>query len=255
LKVGFAGAIKRVLYRRLSLDGYLRVLSAGFFAGFRLGARGAAYEYPRFLRRLVRPGDVVIDIGANLGYYARELSRLAGPQGLVYAIEPVEPMRRVLESNLDGCTNVEIMPYALGSENGRITMINDSAAAAGYLGSGRNRVPTSGEGENSRGGEVFEVEMRRGSELFAGLERLDFIKCDIEGYEGVVIPELAAVIEQHQPIVLLETGGAQRRQMIELFRGWGYAAYVLHRGRLISVMRAPEKDIVFIPGKRHKEIL
>jgi len=252
-----AGSVKRVLYRALPLDAYLRVLSAGFFAGMRLGLgrRSAAYEYPRFLRRVVRRGDAAIDIGANLGYYSRELSRLVGEEGRVWAVEPVQPIARVLAHNLRRCRNVEILPYALGTENKTITMLNDSARTAGYMGTGRNYVPEEGSDEaGSDGAMEFAVEMRRGSELFANLERVDFIKCDIEGYEGVVIPEMEALIMHHMPIVLLETGGALRRPMIELFRGWGYAAYVLSEGRLISVMRAPEKDIFFVPAHRHAEL-
>lgn len=273
--------VKRLLYRRLSFDGYLKVLSAGFFAGLRLGLgrRSAAYEYPRFLKNIVRRADIVIDIGANLGYYSRVLSRLVGDEGKVYAVEPVKPILRVLKHNLRCCPNVEIIPYALGGEDKSMVMINDSSSHAGYMGTGRNRVPESdderggmelpssqdastacGDGrrsvDKSRGFATrFEVDMRRGSELFAGLERLDFIKCDIEGYEGVVIPEIATVIQRHLPVVLLETGGALRRQMIELFRGWGYAGYVLQNGHLTSVMRAPEKDIFFIPGHRHSELI
>ena len=233
------------------MESYLRVLSAGFFAGLRLGLgrRSAVYEYPRFLRRVVRPGDVVIDIGANLGYYSHEISRLVGPGGMVYAVEPVRPILGVLERNLRRCGNVEIVPYALGAEDRRITMVNDSSRYTGYMGSGRNYIPETEEEERDNESMEFEAEMRRGSELFAGLERLDFIKCDVEGYEGVVIPEMEPVIRRHHPIVLLETGGAQRRRMIELFRGWGYGGYVLDRGRLVSVMRAPEKDIFFISGK------
>jgi hypothetical protein len=96
---------------------------------------------------------------------------------------------------------------------------------------------------------VFEVEMRRGSELFAGLERLDFIKCDIEGYETVVMPEMAAVIQKHLPVVLIETGGENRREIIDLFHRWGYTGYVLTNGHLVPVADAPEKDIVFIHRK------
>ncbi len=243
--------IKRLLYRHLSLTGYLRVLSAGFFAGLRLGLgkNSAVYEYPRFLRRVVRAGDVAIDIGANLGYYSREMSRLVGAGGKVYAVEPVRPVLGVLERNLRRRPNVEIVPYALGEENKPVVMVNDSSRYTGYMGSGRNYIPESEEQERANTDLEFEAEMRRGSELFAGLDRLDFIKCDVEGYEGVVIPEMAPVIERHLPIVLLETGGAQRRRMIELFRGWGYGGYVLDKGRLVSVMRAPEKDIFFISGK------
>ncbi len=253
--MSIASSIKRTLYRRLSMENYLRDLSAGFFVGLRLGLgrRSPAYEYPRFLRRVVRAGDVVIDIGANLGYYSHIVSRLVGESGRVYAVEPVKPILGVLKHNLRRCTNVEIVPYALGTENRTITMVNDSASITGYMGTGRNRVADE-EDETTEALE-FEAEMRRGSELFAALPKLDFIKCDIEGYEGVVISDLAPVIRRHLPVVLLETGGAQRRRMIELFRDWGYAGYVLHGGRLESVMRAPEKDIFFIPGHRHSELI
>ncbi len=253
-------AIKKFLYRHLSLERYLGVLSWGFFAGLRLGLgkRSAAYEYPLYLQHLVRQGDVAIDIGANLGYYSRILSRLVGEGGKVYSVEPVKPILGVLEHNLRRCTNVEIVPFALGTEDKPILMVNDSACLAGYMGTGRNCVaePELLPSESADGGELeFEAQMRRGSELFGRLQRLDFIKCDVEGYENVVIPELAPVIEKHLPIVLLETGGPARQKMIELFRGWGYAGYVLQDGKLVSVMRGPEKDIVFIPGHRHKDFL
>ena len=249
--MSITSSIKKLLYRSLSLENYLRVLSAGFFAGLRLGLgrRSAAYEYPRFLKDLVRDGDVAIDIGANLGYYSRVMSGLVGSEGKVYAVEPVKPILGVLEHNLRRCGNVEIVPYALGAENKSILMVNDSSRYTGYMGTGRNYIPESDEDERADADMEFEVEMRRGSELFADLARLDFIKCDIEGYEAVVIPEMTPVIERHLPVVLLETGGANRRGMIELFRSWGYAGYVLVDGRLVSVMRAPEKDIIFISGK------
>lgn len=58
----------------------------------------------------------------------------------------------------------------------------------------------------------FEAEMRRGSVLFADLPKIDFIKCDIEGYEGVVIPELRPLIERHLPTVLIETAAIRARR-------------------------------------------
>ncbi len=253
--MSITGSIKRVLYRNLSLENYLKVLSAGFFAGLRLGLgrRSPAYGYPRFLKCVVRRDDVVLDIGANLGYYSRIMAQLVGEGGKVYAVEPVKPILGVLEYNLRRCRNVEIIPYALGNEDRTVVMVNDSTRLAGYMGTGRNYIPETEEEERADADMEFEAEMRRGSELFADFERLDFIKCDIEGYEGVVITEMAPVIQKHLPVVLLETGGALRRRMTELFREWGYAGYVLQNGRLISVMRAPEEDILFIPGHRHSE--
>ena len=76
-------SIHRILYALLPLEGYLRVVSRLFFVFQRLGIgrRTPAMEYVRHLPQLVRKGDICIDIGANLGYYARTLARLVGPAG------------------------------------------------------------------------------------------------------------------------------------------------------------------------------
>ena len=189
--------IHRILYRTLPFEGYLRAVSRMFFVWQRLGIGryAPATEYVYHLGRLVRRGDTCIDIGANLGYYARTISRLTGPEGRVYAVEPVEPIRRVLERNLRRCRNVEILPYALGTESRTVAMGNDSARETGYFGTGQNFVNDSGRQTDT----AFTAEMRRGSELFARLERLDFIKCDIEGYELVVMREMQPLLERFRP--------------------------------------------------------
>lgn len=238
-------AVKRILYRCLPLRSYLRVLSAGFFAVYRLGLgrRSAAYEYVYFLRKLVRQGDVALDLGANLGYYSRALSRLVGGGGKVYAVEPVEPVLDVLRRNLRRCRNVEILPFALGERDGTVAMVND--CEGGYMGSGRNKVAQD-DAHRPEHTLRFEVEMRRGSAIFGGLERLNFVKCDVEGYELAILGEMRSVLERHRPTCLVETGGANRRKVIELFRTLGYAGYVLEKGELVSVMTAKgEKDIIF----------
>ena len=87
--------------------------------------------------------------------------------------------------------------------------------------------------------------MRRGSELFAGLERLDFVKCDVEGYELIVMRELRPLLERFRPTVLIETGGENRPQIIELFTELGYRGYTLENGREIPLVPDTEKDIIF----------
>lgn len=242
-----SGLLHRILYRLLPLEGYLRVVSSLFFLWHRLGLgrRSEALEYVYHLPRLVRAGDVCIDIGANLGYYARTLARLAGPEGRVYAVEPVAPVRKVLSRNLRRCGNVEIYPFALGTENKPVRMGNDSARTSGYMGTGQNFV-------NDTGGKTdveFTAEMRRGSELFAHLPRLDFVKCDIEGYELIVMREMRPLLERFRPTVLIETGGENRPAIIGLFRAMGYDGFTLDRGREVPLDpdRDNGKDIVFRP--------
>ena len=206
--------IHKILYRTLPLEGYLRAVSRLFFLWQRLGIGryAPATEYVYHLPRLVRAGDTAVDIGANLGYYARTLSRLAGPAGRVYAVEPVPPILAVLRRNLRRCRNVEILPYALGTENKPITMANDSARETGYFGTGQN-----------------------------------FVKCDIEGYEVVVLTELRPLLERFRPTVLVETGGGNRPRIVELFTALGYKAFTLEHGREIPLTAASVKDIIFRP--------
>ena len=240
--------LHRLLYRALPLETYLRAVSALFFIYIRLGfgRRSEAVEYIYLLPQLVRRGDVCIDIGANLGYYSRPLSRLAGDDGHVYAVEPVPVIGRVLRRNLRRCGNVDIFPYALGSENRRITMSNDSVRTDGYFGTGRNRVDDS-DAERAATAATFDAEMRRGSELFGGLERVDFIKCDIEGYEVHVMRELLPLLERHRPTVVIETGGENRPQIVEMFVRMGYCGNILESGRLVPLTDDSTKDIVFLP--------
>ncbi len=239
------GLLHRLLYRLLPLEGYLRAVSALYFLCLRLGLgrRAPATEYVYHLRELIRAGDTALDIGANLGYYTRPLARLAGPIGRVLAVEPVEPIRRVLARNVRRCRNVEILPYALGDREGAIRMGNDSVRERGYFGTGRNFVD-----EGADAGIVFTARMQRGSVLFGGLERLDFIKCDIEGYELTVMREMLPLLERHRPTVLIESGGGNRPEIIRLFTALGYRGFTLERGREIPLQVEDNgKDLIFRP--------
>lgn len=234
------GLLHKILYRLLPLKGYLRVVSRLFFLwhGLGLGRRSAALEYVYHLPRLVREGDVCIDIGANLGYYARTLSKLVGPSGRVYAVEPVAPIREVMCRNLRRCANTWVIPYALGGRNRPVWLANDTVRKIGYLGTGRNSVKESSGGS----GLEFPAEMRRGSELFGGLERLDFIKCDVEGYEEHIMSEMLPVLERHHPTVLIET---EDPDVVRLFTELGYAGFTLDGGREVPLADGCRKDIIF----------
>lgn len=234
----------RLLYRLLSLEGYLRVVSRLFFLtrALGIGRRGRAFEYNYHLPNLVSRGATAIDIGANLGYYTRPLADIVGAEGRVYAVEPVPVIFDVLKRNVAGRKNVTLLNYALGSEERTIEMANDSVAAAGYFGTGRNFVS---DGELSGEAIRFTAQMVRGSKLFAEVGKIDFIKCDIEGYERVVIPELKPLIERHHPTVLIETDGDTRHEIIKMFSDMGYRAYMLEGGREVALDKESDKDIIF----------
>jgi len=239
--------LHKLLYRLLPLGGYLHAVSALFFLTHRLGIGryAPATEYTFHLKKLLHAGDLAIDIGANLGYYARLMARIAGRDGHVIAVEPVAPIRRVLERNLRGCGNVEVLPYALGAEEGEIRMGNASVSRGGYFGTGQNFVMEAGDAADVE----FTAEMRRGSRLFAHLTRIDLIKCDVEGYETVIMEEMRPLLERFRPTVLIESGGDNRQRIAELFSALGYEGFTLHRGREIPLRAGSRKDIIFRPPK------
>lgn len=228
----------------LSLERYLRVVSRIFFLwrALGIGRNGRTLEYNYHLPQLLKKGDTAIDIGANLGYYTSPLADIVATEGHVYAVEPVPVIFSVLKRNVGQRTNVTLLNYALGEEERTIEMANDSVAAAGYFGTGRNFVS---EGELSKEAIRFTAQMVRGSRLFSDLKRVDFIKCDIEGYERVVIPELKPIIEKHHPTVLIETDGDTRHQIIEMFAEMGYKAFMLVEGREVELDAESDKDIIF----------
>ena len=72
-------------------------------------------------QNFINPGDVILDIGANIGYYALLESRLTGPRGMVYAIEPVLNNYYTLKSNveLNDIKNINMFKLAIGNKNGK----------------------------------------------------------------------------------------------------------------------------------------
>jgi FkbM family methyltransferase len=151
------------------------------------------------LRRLLRPGMRVIDVGANLGYYSVLASRLVGPGGKVLAIEAEPGNFALLERNLaeNGCTNVEAFQLALSDAPGRVALHTDR--------SNRGNPSLVGANVPDRGGAV-EVEAMTLDAFLAGrgAGRIDLVKMDVQGAEGRVLAGAQALLAQPGLRVLLE---------------------------------------------------
>ena len=139
------------------------------------------------IAELLKPGDRVIDVGANIGYYALMFARLVRKEGSVLCIEP-EPdnlveLRRNVAGN-DLC-NVEILGVAAGEKVGRVGF------AAGING----RVASEPNGQ-------LDVDMVLLDSVING--KIDLIKIDVEGYEGQVLAGAHRVLRQFHPKLFVE---------------------------------------------------
>src|SRR5580658_10947201 len=90
-------AIKKILLRVLGEKKYLSFLSTAYQRLYRAGLLGKEYRDVYFLRDIIRKGDYCIDIGAHLGYFTLPLSRLAGKEGRVFAVEPMTAFYNTLQ--------------------------------------------------------------------------------------------------------------------------------------------------------------
>ncbi|MCX7912750.1 MAG: FkbM family methyltransferase, partial [Dehalococcoidales bacterium] len=136
-----------------------------------------------FLMRggIIREGDVVLDIGANIGYYALMEARLVGEKGVVYALEPVSKNFNILKRNvaLNGVKNIELYQLAAGDESGD-SYINVSRM--GNLSSMFDRHPGGGSFEGREPVHLVTVD-----EFLLGKRPPGFIRFDVEGYEYAII--------------------------------------------------------------------
>jgi FkbM family methyltransferase len=207
----------------------------------------------------VKEGDHIIDIGANLGYFTTQFAEKVKNSGHLYCVEPVQPFQQQLKKLIAGKPNVTLLPYALGEENNKLVTLGIPAEfqKLGYL---RHGTTTLLHGGNSADGIYsFEAVMKKGSELFNGLPKLDYIKCDIEGYETVVFPEMRNIIEKYQPLVQLETWGVQLMTMYNFFKNLGFVAFYLDAGKLHPLenkeqSRWGDSDILFVPTTKKDRI-
>jgi len=73
-----------------------------------------------YFKQTLKKGDVVIDVGANEGYFTMLAAKLVGPSGKVYTVEPSKSNLQLLENNIqvNKLENVQILPVAAGLKNG-----------------------------------------------------------------------------------------------------------------------------------------
>ncbi len=205
----------------------------------------SAFDTHYGVRKLVRQGDRVIDIGANMGYYTTIFASLAGDQGRVSGIEPVSLYREILEKNCSKYGNVEILPYALGDSGGVVQMGIPGKMKYRH---GLTRIL---EGNTPEEEKICTAEVKRPEELFNNIGQVDYIKCDIEGFEDRVIPGFKDIIEKYLPIIQIEISDENHDFIKTFLLNFGYREFRF-RGRFIyPAEKYPEigGDSIFIPGR------
>jgi FkbM family methyltransferase len=231
-------ALRKLLENILGFKGYLRLVSKTYLMMVGAGLMQKKYPELFFLKKIIKPGFTCIDIGANLGYYSTFLSKLAGPKGRVLAVEPIPLFQQIWQDNVkaSGVPNLEMLPYALGGEKTTIKM--GTPTRNGLLHHGMTKVVSSANEDYAH---FYEVPMQVPDELFAGLNRLDFVKCDVEGFEFQVFSNMQKTLKRHMPLIQTELNGANNRdRVMTLLNGLGYQTCVLSAENKLVPCAGPE---------------
>ena len=155
-----------------------------------------------FLDKVLRPGMVFVDVGANDGYYTLFAAQKVGKGGRVVAVEPSTRERTNLERNIarNGLANATVVPVALGAACGTAGLRLAQGAHSGHNTLGR----FANDGVQAES--VEQVQVRTLDDVVAEqkLGRLDVIKIDVEGAEASVIAGGKSTLCTMRPVMLLE---------------------------------------------------
>lgn len=220
---------RKILVKILGLKGYLKFVSRTYISMIRKGKMKDKYEELYFIQKMVKEGDTVLDIGANLAYYSFFMARNAGQSGRLIAVEPIPLFAEIWQTNMKklSLSNHKLHNCALGNE-AKDAVKMSIPIVNGVVRHGLTKVEE--EGDASQAYLSYDVSMKVGDELLAqeNLQKLDFVKCDVEGYEQFVIPSLDKSIEQFKPKFQIELSGEENRSnVVDYLLKKGYQTFIL----------------------------
>lgn len=213
-------------------------------------------EIAKIIKRVVKPGNTCLDVGANIGAHTLLMAFAAGPGGRVIALEPHPQLaQRLLENvTLNHLENISVVRAALCDTDGVATLY------------------AYGEGEFSRGcsslrpspdtARRIKVQTMTSPTLEeeAELASCDFIKIDVEGGEMVALTQLSELIGRHRPYLIFEyrrelweSFGSSIESALELLRQWDYRLY-FERDDITSPLgdQVPERcNLICAPAPAH----
>lgn len=182
--------------------------------GFSMAAGHFEPDEVSVLKNIVKRDMLAVDIGANIGFYTLMLAGLVGDAGKVIAFEPVPDSRSklsisVTRNRLDHIVQIE--SCALSSSNGQVQIVHDIDTiniGGAHISEDAGLLP--------REGTVCHTVTTRKLDEFQFNRRIDFIKMDVEGAEGLVVRGAVSTLRRDMPVMLVEFNDSQLRAVSKL---------------------------------------
>lgn len=229
------------------------------------------------LPEFIKPGDTVLDLGANFAYYTERMSRIVGEKGKVHAFEPIPFTFDVYSMLVKHFKLTNVVSYKKGvSDKNETVKFSVPKMDIGMLSTGQAHI--SGRKEDSRtaanthiaGEETFDCEVVALDNLYNNeLPNLSFIKIDIEGAELFALKGAKNILRKYRPVILIEinpeflTGfGLSPADMLNFINEMDYGIFYLDEAtrKLVPLNNKPfwEYNFILIPSEKveqHKNLI
>lgn len=203
--------------------------------------------------REVKEGMICLDLGSNIGYYAIIESNLVGKTGKVIAVEPVPINFSLLKSNLNSQNNqnFEVHNFAIGEENGELEFIVSAKSNWSKIRSKDCKVDPNDK--------IIKVPVKTLDSFFneKKIERIDFVRMDIEGYEMKILLGSKKILRDFKPKLMIEfhkmyLGDEKTRRFLDELSNLGYEIkYFIPRiydspiiGKISDIKNLKIKDVL-----------
>jgi FkbM family methyltransferase len=199
----------------------------------------------RFTKKVLREGDIFIDIGANIGLYSLIASPIVGNSGKVISFEPAPKTYARLKENikLNNLTNISALNLGLSDSEGHLQL---NISESGYE-AWNTFAPTISERfKTSELAAVSTIDSQ-----FSGIDKslIKFVKIDVEGWEKYVLLGGVDLFKNYSPIVMIEftetntfSAGYFVQELYDILYDWGYRWY-----RFVDNELIPEKKLLHYP--------
>ena len=194
-------------------------------------------DYERKPGFTLSPGQVVVDLGANLGVFATRAARRVGPTGRVIAVEPHPDNFRRLSGNAarNGLAWLECVQAAAGDREGQIPLFVHER--------GINHSIVRGSGKSV----MVPLRTVDGLVRERGLKRVDFLKIDIEGAVPAALRGASETLKRFRPLISLERDSAEESEGLdEIFAAHGY----VRTDDGVFTYARPKESVPATPGTR-----
>lgn len=188
------------------------------------------------LKQIIKPGDSILDIGSNIGFYAKILSDFTGNTGKVYCFEPDSKNFMYLKKNTKGISNIILFNKAVSDKTDTLKVYKSKLLNVDHRTYPVNNYDS-----------IEEIESISIDELIAEniIPKVDVIKIDIQGYELTAFNGMKHLLSSNKHLKIIaeywphgfKRAGTSATAFYEFFNNLGYSFYLIDGNALTKLTR------------------